>query len=211
MSEYWETAASRTNGLNKPEDFEQAAYRLVTEQVLYHSDKSSRTAYALIERYIRDFQQALNPLGLVVEVNRTLQYAYAKPLHARQGSAPVSLTLLALVLRAAYDDAMRAGMWNDQREVLLDAVELDAKHEMLTGRKLPPKMELDILMRQLKRSGIAQWAERATQDDGEESCIPIVLIRPGIVDILGEAALQQLGHWSQVKTAQQMADEGEQA
>ena len=38
----WEDLASRLDGVYTVEDFETAAYRLVAEQVIYHSDRSSR-------------------------------------------------------------------------------------------------------------------------------------------------------------------------
>lgn len=65
---YWELIASRTDGQYTTEDFESAAYRLVSEQVIYHSDKHSRVAYALIERFARNFETALEPLGIDIKL-----------------------------------------------------------------------------------------------------------------------------------------------
>lgn len=80
---YWEFAASRTDGQNTAKEFEAAAYRLVTEQVLYHSDKQSRIAYYLIERYTKEFERVLEPLGVALVVNSLLRYVFAKPKHEK--------------------------------------------------------------------------------------------------------------------------------
>ncbi len=45
----WEDLANRLDGVYTVEDFETAAYRLVAEQVIYHSDRSSRVTYGILE------------------------------------------------------------------------------------------------------------------------------------------------------------------
>lgn len=202
MSRYWEAIAARTDGQNTAEEFESAAYRLVSEQVLYHADKQSRVAYWLVERYTKDFIQALEPLGIDVEVNTLLRYVFAKPRHAKSGTASVTQTLLALVLRSIYDESARVGQQNDNGEVICDLVELDEKYRLATGRELPSKMEFDALIRQFKRWGIAKMADEQNLEsmDGDDDSKLYVLIRPAIVDVLGDAALQRLGHWAQSKS-----------
>lgn len=208
MSIYWEASAARTEGQNTADEFETAAYRLVSEQALYHADKHSRVAYWLVERYTRDFERALEPLGIEVMVNTLLRYVYAKPRHAKSGTASVTQTLLALVLRSLYDESARAGQLNDNGEVLCDLVELEEKYRLETGRELPSKMEFDALLRQFKRWGIAKMADEQNLDemDSDADSQLYVLIRPAIVDVLGEAALQRLGHWAQNKAVKDNAN-----
>jgi len=208
MSSYWEALAARTDGQNTAEEFESAAYRLISEQVLYHGDKHSRVAYWLVERYTKDFERALEPLGIEVVVNTLLRYVYAKPRHAKSGTASVTQTLLALVLRSLYDESARAGQLNDNGEVLCDLVELEEKYRLATGRELPPKMELDALLRQCKRWGIAKIADEQNLEemDSDADSQQYVLIRPAIVDVLGDVALQRLGHWAQNKAARNTAN-----
>lgn len=203
MSKHWEILAARTDGQNTAEEFESAAYRLVSEQVLYHADKHSRVAYWLVERYTRDFENALDPLGIDVKVNTLLRYAYAKPRHAKSGTATVTQTLLALVLRSLYDESARAGQLNDNGEVLCDLIELDEKYRLATGRELPPKMEFDATLRLFKRWGIAKMADETSLEevDAEAESQPYVMIRPAIIDVLGETALQRLGQWAQNNAA----------
>jgi len=193
----WENLAARSNGLHAVEDFEAATYRLVVEQVLYHADRGSRTAYYVVERYERDIKDALAPLGVDVHVNRQLRYAYAIPRHGKSGNATIQQTVFALVLRMAYEDSAKVGDLTDDGEVICDLVELEEKYRMLTGRELPGKSELDSLIRNMRRWGIARLSTE--QDNiGEEGLLDqpyAIVIRPAIVDILGETALQRLSQW----------------
>ena len=201
MSNYWEAAASRTDGQHTAEEFESAAYRLITEQVLYHSDKQSRVAYYLIERYTKEFERVLEPLGVLLDVNSLLRYVFAKPKHEKSGTASVSLTLIALVLRTLYDESARVGQLNDNGEVVCELIELDEKYRLATGRELPSRVVFNAVIRQLKRCGIVRMAdEQSIEDlDGEADSQLYLIIRPAIVEVLGETTLQRLGHWAQTK------------
>lgn len=198
MSQFWDTIAARTDGQHTAEEFEAAAYRLVVEQVIYYADRHSRTAYWMVERYERDFKQALAPLGITVEVNRQLRYAFAQPRHQKAGTASAVQTVLALVLRAIYDESARIGQLTDDGEVNCDLVELEEKYRLMTGREFPAKGELDSLMKSMKRWGIAKKSDDHAGDVGEDLTTAqpyVVVIRPAIVDILGETALQRLAQW----------------
>jgi hypothetical protein len=205
---YWELIASRTDGLYTAGDFESAAYRLVTEQVIYHSDKHSRVTYGLIERFLRNFETALEPLGIDVQVNSLLRYVYAKPRHGKAGSASVNQTLLALVLRSLYDEAIRSGQVNDNGEALCDLIELDEKFRLATGRELPLKTEFYSIIKQFRRWGIVKIADEQSAEelDSDADLNLYIMIRPAIFEILGDTALQRLGNWSQNKTAQDIVN-----
>lgn len=201
MSNYWDAAASRTDGQHTAEEFEAAAYRLVTEQVLYHSDKHSRVAYYLVERYTKEFERVLEPLGVVLDVNSLLRYVFAKPKHEKSGTASVSLTLIALVLRSLYDESARIGQLNDNGEVVCELIEMDEKFRLATGRELPSKVEFNAILRQLKRCGIVRMADEQSLEDFEAEADTqlYIMIRPAIVEILGESTLQRLGQWAQTR------------
>ena len=210
MSQFWDSIAARTDEQHTAEEFEAAAYRLVVEQVIYYADRHSRTAYWMIERYERDFKQVLAPLGIAVEVNRSLRYAFAQPRHEKMGAASVAQTVLALVLRAVYDEAARIGQLTDDGEVVCDLIELEEKYRLMTGRELPTKGELDSLMKSMKRWGIAKKSDEQGADGGEELAASqpyVVVIRPAIVDLLGEAALQRLAQWHVADPSTSKADE----
>ena len=195
MSQYWESLASRTDGLHSSEELEMAAYRLSVEQVIYYADRHSRTAYWMIERYEREFRLALAPLGVDVQVNRQLRYAYALPKHAKAGTASIAQTVFALVLRTIYDESASTGQLTDDGEVVCDLVELAEKYRLISSRELPTKGKLDALMETMKRWGIAKKSEDHGLDEGDDTAAGqpyAVIIRPAIADVLGEAALARL-------------------
>lgn len=203
MSQYWESLASRTDGQHTSEELEIAAYRLAVEQVLYYTDRHSRTAYWMIERYEREFRQALAPLGIDVQVNRQLRYAYALPKHAKAGAASIAQTVFALVLRAIYDESASTGQLTDDGEVVCDLVELAEKYRLMSGKELPTKGKLDALMETMKRWGIAKKSEDHSLDDSDDATAGqpyAVIIRPAIADVLGEAALARLVQFKAVTT-----------
>jgi hypothetical protein len=210
MGSYWESVASRSDGQHTEADLEIAVYRLVTEQVLYHADRSNRTAYYAVERFERDMRIALSPLGIEVGVNRNLRYVYAIPKHGKAGTASASQTVFALVLRQIYDERIRLGDLNDDGEVYCGLVELGEKYRLLVGRDLPGRGDLDSLMRITKRWGIARKENEASINMPEsdlEGQPYIVVIRPAIVDVLGEAALMRLALWT--KTSDDSLNEGD--
>lgn len=198
MSNFWEALASRLDGVYVAEDFETAAYRLVSEQVIYHSDRSSRVSYSIVDLYEREFNKVLAPLGVSLTVNRQLRYVVAQPQHARASTATVAQTLFALVLRGLYEEGARAGDLSEEAEVTIDYIELQEKYRLMTGRDLPPKGELDSLLRAARRWGIAR---RLDDDDStgltllQEQSVSGIAIRPAIVDVLGETALMRLAQW----------------
>ena len=203
MNQFWDDIAARSSGQHSAQELEATAYRLVAEQVLYYADRHSRTAYWMVERYERDFKHALAPLGITVEVNRQKRYAFARPRHLKAGTASVRQTVLALVLRAIYDESARIGQFTDDGEVVCDLIELEEKYRFMTNRELPAKGELDALMKSMKRWGIAKTSEEHSADSPDELTATqpyAVIIRPAIVDLLGETALQRLAGWKAAST-----------
>ncbi|MFK3797139.1 DUF4194 domain-containing protein [Pseudomonas sp. NPDC088444] len=199
MNSHWQDLAGNSNGLYEEDDFSMAAYRLVTDQVVYHSDYKSRKVFGIIEQYERHIAKALLPLGVSVGVDRHLMFAYALPQHPSPTAATVPQTLFALVLRGLYEEGIRAGQILDESgEIICDFIELQEKYRLLTGRELPPKGELESLIRVAKRWGIVRRLEAG---DSHLSGINIdsndggIAIRPAIRVVLGESALQQLAQW----------------
>lgn len=188
MKRSWSTLSQQSNGVYQPGDFEQAAYRLITEQVLYSSDRGSRVAYTLVESYLADFTDALKPFGVQLERNPHHRYVVALPTHGAGSVVTLAETLLALVLRRLYDQGMRRGEVAEHGEVLVELADLQEHYQGLTGRALPDTGTLRTLLGQLKRWGIA----RVEDTDAEDPQPFAVVIRPAIVEVLGEQWLQRL-------------------
>jgi len=191
---FWANAAEATKNVVTEDDFEAAANRLVTEQVLYAADRSSKVAYGLIRDFEREFKRALEPLGYVVRVNSQLRYACAIPKHARTSPVTVDQTLLALVLRKIFDEETRSGHHDENGEVACDLVTLEVKYKQMTGgRELATGGKLVALMQWMRRWGLARVSDEDDNQFGRDADQPyVVIIRPGIAEVLGETALARI-------------------
>jgi hypothetical protein len=191
---FWANAVEGTRNAVTEDDFEAAANRLVTEQVLYAADRGSKVAYGLIRDFERDFKRALEPLGYAVRVNSQLRYACAIPKHAKSSPVTVEQTLLALVLRKIFDEETRNGHHDENGEVACDLVTLEVKYKQTTGgRELATGGKLAALMQWMRRWGIARVSDAEGDQLGHYADQPyMVIIRPGIAEVLGEAALTRI-------------------
>jgi hypothetical protein len=188
MKRSWSTLSQMSNGVYAVADFERAAYRLVTEQVLYAGDRGTKVAYHLVEDHFDDYVAALAPLGIRLERNAHYRYVVALPTHGEGTPVTLEETLLLLVLRQRYDEAVRQGRIEDQGEVIVELPELQEAYQALAGRPIPDVGTLRALARTLKRWGACRLVESEADDPQ-----PFHLrVRPAVVEIVGERWLQRL-------------------
>lgn len=188
MKRSWNVLSQLSNGIHAVADFERAAYRLVTEQVLYASDRGTRTAYHLVEGHFDDYVAALAPLGIRLERNAHYRYVVALPAHAEGVPVTLEETLLLLVLRQRYDEAARQGNIEELGEVVVELPDLQEAYQALIARPMPEIGSLRALARTARRWGVARLVD-SDPDDPQ----PFHLrVRPAIVDIVGETWLQRL-------------------
>lgn len=188
MKRSWNVLSQLSNGTYAVADFERAAYRLVTEQVLYASDRGTRIAYHLVEDHFDDYVAALAPLGIRLERNPHYRYVVALPAHAEGVPVTLEETLLLLVLRQRYDEAARQGNIEELGEVVVELPDLQEAYQALVARPMPDVGSLRALARTARRWGVARLVD-SEPDDPQ----PFHLrVRPAIVDIVGETWLQRL-------------------
>lgn len=200
MSGYWSRVADTTNGYYTEGDFESAAYRLIMDQALYHSDRGSKAAYSLIERYEKEFSKVLEPFGIELIVDRIHTYIVALPKHNKLSPASKSETLFALVLRGIYEESLREAnhYLNESGEVFCNLHDLEEKYRLMVGEELPTGKGLfETLMRAAQRWGIARWINEHEYPTEADLINNGIAIRPAIVDVLGETALRKLALWKE--------------
>ena len=181
---HWERLAAQSQ-TNVESDYQKAGYRLVMEQVLYAADPRSRLAYELIVRHRKDYDALLAQLGMTITHNPHMGYVVATPNQYVAEKMRLAETRLALVLRRLYDDRMHATEVV-AGEAFVDMIELERAYKDLLNRELPARAVLEEQLQAMKRYGIARLEE--TRDEQRLQ----VVIRPAIVDVLGETALLQL-------------------
>lgn len=192
MKRSWATLSQASNGLYSVQDFERAAYRLVSEQVLYASDRSSRSAYHLVEAHFDDFLNLLALLGVRLTRNPHYRYLVALPAQAEGSAVSLEETLLLLVLRQRYDAAIRQGQVEEHGEVVVELPDLQEAYPALTRRPMPEVGQLRALARSLRRWGVARLID-SEPDDPQPFHLEV---RPAIVEIVGEQWLQRLDQFN---------------
>lgn len=181
---HWERLAAQSQ-THIESDYQKAGYRLVMEQVLYARDARSRVAYELIVKHRKDYDALLGQLGMTITHNPHMGYLVATPNQYVSEKMRLAETRLALVLRRLYDDRMHATEIV-AGEAFVDMIELERAYKDLLNRELPAKASLEDQLQALKRYGLVRLEE--TRDEQRLQ----VVVRPGIVDVLGETALLQL-------------------
>lgn len=188
MTTMWERLAQR-NSLYEREDYERAAYRLVTQQVLSVNDPATRKDYYLVSEHLKEYQQAVEPLGITLRHDSQLRYLVAQPRHLIQhNKASKAVTLLVLVLADIYHRIRFNGQQGDFGEAYVELPDLQAAYEGLTANELPRVGELRQLMLEVERWGIARRHED-TLDDSQPFQI---MIHPAISQIVTKEWLSLL-------------------
>ena len=170
-------------------DFQRAALRLVTDQVLYQANPKQRSDYDLIAIYETEFAEVLELLGCKLDHNVQERYVAAVPIHPEVSKISLMHTLLALVLRQLYDHHMNRGSLN-AGIAGVGLPELETAFRESTGRELPmkPQSELINMLDAMRRWGIAR--PRKAENLGEVTWY--VEILPGIQSLINERSLAML-------------------
>ena len=197
----WERLAAQSSGLYEEQDYQQAAYRLMMEQVIYAGDRGGRVPYELVTRHVGAFRDVFEQFGMTITHNPHHGYIVAIPRHAFGARMRLEETRLALLLRRVYDDRINAIDIVDG-EAFVTLEELEQLYKDLLGRQLPDRGEMRELVRSLKRNGMAREIEAADDQPFQ------IAIRPAITDILGQTALLQLAAYgADPEVAEEEADD----
>ncbi len=109
MAFNWEAQIQRANGEYVVTDFQQAAYQLVTEQVLYESNPAQRTSFRVVKAYEQSYREFAMLMGLLLDVSPGNRYAAVVPVATRTTALSKLETLFLLSLRQVFHNRMMAG------------------------------------------------------------------------------------------------------
>lgn len=184
----WSTHAERSGGALLESDFEQAAYKLLTEQAIYASDRGSLGPYDLITKHYSAYRECYGRVGLDLRHNSLHSYLVLVPRQNVAGKMRLAETRLALALRKLYDDRMHeASIENGEARVT--AEELEAVYREALKMSLPERGALRELIRELKRYGIVRLLD-------EDPATFQIAVRPAINEVIGETTLLQLASYA---------------
>ena len=189
------------------DDFSGLMIRLLDRGVLCR-DESKREA-ELYDRYlnaqdlVEDYLSVLRirvlheprfnllrifPPGAEVPGLADVEDSVSSGLRQRLGQQEVALIL---VLRAEYDKALREGQVDELGQVMISLEALNLSCRNLLGRSLPEQQtERQLLLRRLRQLRLIRSPTDMGSDEGETW----LTIRPGIISLVTDSALSQLGN-----------------
>lgn len=188
MANIWDKPLNRDT-LYEEQDYQQAAYRLITHQILSASDRATRKDYGIVSRNISEFEQAVHPFGIELMHDTHYQYIVARPRHVlSQQRASKEETLLLLVLAGIHHRVRFEGREEKNGETFVDLTDLQEHYEKETGREFPGPADFRALLAKFKRWGIAA-DEKNEEASGHRFR---VRIHPAIGDLLRKEYLSYL-------------------
>jgi hypothetical protein len=188
MTTLWDRLAEQSR-LYMVDDYERAAYRLVTAQVLSANEQSTRKDYHLIAENLREFRQALEPLGIAIRHSAEYRYVVAQPKHVlSKNKASKSVTLMVLVLADIYHRIRSAGQQGEYGEAIVELPDVQEAYQGLTGMDFPSKGEMRELMGEIERWGVI----RTTDSENDPTQPYSIMLHPAIADVLTKEWLGQL-------------------
>lgn len=189
MAINWDAQLQRANGDYVVTDFQQAAYQLVTEQVLYETNPLQRTSFRLIKAYEQPYREFAMLMGLLLDVNPGNRYVAVVPVATRTTALTRRETLFLLAIRQVFHNRMMAGDEDGNRPVVsIPEVETACKAHF--GQELTAsKSEWRDLLLLAKRFGMAR---EAPADEVSEQPFAIEIL-PAIEFLLSGATLARVG------------------
>ena len=179
--------------------FQKAAMQLITEQVIYQSNRKQKSTYDLINLYRKQFDESVKLFGCELKHNEAFRYYAAVPLFSELSRVSLPDTLMALVLRKIYDRKMHKGVVHKGiAEVSINELEVDYLDSTNRELVLQPRTILDQQFKSMKRWGIARMVK------GEDD-VDFVQILPGIATMINEATLSNLKTHAESKAAESIS------
>ena len=205
MDSFWDRLAEQSKTYAVA-DFERAAYRLVTAQVLSVNDTATRKDFYLVSTYLREYKRALEPLGISIRHNTEYRYVVAQPRHVlNQNKVNKAVTLMVLTLASLYHQVRFNGLQGDFGEAIIELPALQESYQGLTGEDLPGRGEVRAIMEEVSRWGIASLAGNELDTSQPFS----IRIHPAITEVVTEAWLSELEQLYSADRAGSELDEGD--
>jgi hypothetical protein len=188
----WEDFPIRKDDPYEPQDFRNAAYQLLSSQILYETTAGQGGSYRLIDRYRDAFREAFDLFGIALKFDSDYRYIAAIPSADKQLAMPKLDALLLLVLRKGYHEQAIQGNL-DAGVAMLSIEELRELYRAETTRELPKEVgELKDILGRMRAFGVTRLPHT---EPGSEQPFDIAIL-PGITALVSEVALGRLTEYA---------------
>jgi hypothetical protein len=173
--------AEASDGIYTVDDFKQSLYQLIAQQCLYARFNHQSTAFRIVSAHRRDFEEAVELMGLRLGFNERLSFCYVVPETVKLTPLDTQDTLFLLVLRELTDEG----------DAIVGIEELVATYRSITGRTLETKNQGVVkgLVKTAARCGLARLIDTPEGDPQPFA----VAILPAIAEVLSEHAVSRFG------------------
>jgi hypothetical protein len=176
-------------------DCRNAAFQLLSSQILYETTSRHTASYRLIARYLSAFREIFDMIGVQIHLNQTYRYVAAVPMAAKMPDMRKSDAMLLLVLRKAYHEQASHGSL-DRGEAVLGIDELQEIYRAETGQEIPAEIgALKTALAPMKACGAIKIRDAESDQPFD------VVILPGIEALVNEGTLARLADFAAVPSA----------
>jgi hypothetical protein len=198
----WDTLSDRSK-LYVAADFERAAYRLMTNQVLNAAEPTLRKDYHLVADHLGDFQKVFDAFAIELRHDAQFQFVVARPRHVlRQRMASKLETLFVLVMADLYHRVRSDGAQDDFGQAIVELPDFTEAFMALTGLPQPGTADMRHAFAALERWGLV----RRDETPGEPNPYRLI-ISPVIADLVTSSWLDELAQLARPDDADVDTDE----
>ena len=188
----WDEFPIRKDDPYEPKDFQNAAYQLLSSQILYETTNGHGTSYRLIDRYRDAFREAFMLFGIELKFDPNFRYIAAIPTAEKQQPMSKADALLLLVLRKGHHEQALQGNL-DAGVAVLTIEELRELYRAETTRELPKEVgELKDILGRMRAFGVVRLP---AAEPGSDQPFDIAIL-PGISALVSEVALGRLTEYA---------------
>lgn len=188
----WEEFPIRKDDPYEPQDFRNAAYQLLSSQILYETTAGQGASYRLIDRYRDAFREAFDLFGIALKFDSDYRYIAAIPNAEKQLAMSKSDALLLLVLRKGHHEQALQGNL-DAGVAILSIEELRELYRAEAARELPKEVgELKDILGRMRAFGVVRLP---LAESGSDQPFDIAIL-PGIAALVSEVALGRLTEYA---------------
>lgn len=170
-------------------DFQNAAYQLMSQQILYEARNRQAPAYRLIVRHMAAFKDAFDLFGVAIHFDQPNRFVAAIPTLDKQSRLKTVDALLLLVLRKAFhEEAMRGALSKGSAVITIEALK-DIHRRETAGRELPTDQgALRDMLGRMKAFGVVRFA---APEPGSTQPFDVEIL-PGILALVNEGSLARI-------------------
>ena len=191
----------RGSEIYSADDCKNAAFQLLSSQIIYETNPRQAASYRLIAWYLSAFRDVFDMIGVQIHHNSDYRYLAAVPMASKMPDMRIADAKLLLVLRKAYHEQASHGSL-DCGSAALGIDDLQEIYRAETGQELPTDVgALKLALAPMKACGAIRMRDTDSEQPFE------IVILPGIEALVNEGTLARLCDFAATAATQPLLEE----